>query len=85
MPLRKGKSREVISKNISELKKSGRPHDVAVAVALSVAGKSRKRRKVRAQMPPPQEEASARLMQSAEDREDSTFGGNSRYIVVRDS
>ena len=40
MPLAKGKSKKTISSNISEMEKSGYPHDQSVAAALSTARKS---------------------------------------------
>ena len=44
MPLKKGKSKKVVGKNIEELMKSGRPQKQAVAIAMSEAGMSRKKR-----------------------------------------
>jgi hypothetical protein len=42
MPLAKGRSKAVISKNISELVHSGRKQSQAVAIALNEAGKGRR-------------------------------------------
>lgn len=44
MPLRRGSSKRVISANIRELVKSGRPQKQAVAIAFEKAGKSRKKK-----------------------------------------
>ena len=41
MPLKKGSSKKVVSENIAELRKSGRPEAQAVAIAMSEAGKSK--------------------------------------------
>ena len=41
MPLLKGKSDNIVSKNISELVRSGKPQRQAIAIALSKAGKSK--------------------------------------------
>ena len=45
MPLKKGKSKAVVSQNISELVKSGRPRKQAIAIAMSEAGMSRKKKR----------------------------------------
>jgi len=48
MPLKKGKSSQIISKNIQKLKKEGKPHRQAVDIALQTAeGKKKRRRKTK--------------------------------------
>jgi hypothetical protein len=42
MPLKRGRSRKVISENISELVHSGRPQKQAVAISMNEAGMSKK-------------------------------------------
>jgi hypothetical protein len=45
MPLRKGRSRKAISRNIATLRREGRPRAQAIAIAMSKAGRSRRKRK----------------------------------------
>ncbi len=45
MPLKKGKSKKVVSSNIRELRHAGYPQRQAVAIAMSKARKARKRKK----------------------------------------
>lgn len=45
MPLKKGRSKKVISANISELRHSGRPEKQSIAIAMSEAGKSKPKKK----------------------------------------
>lgn len=46
-PLKKGRSRKAMSSNVRLLVKEGRPLKQAVAISYRVAGRSKKRRKVR--------------------------------------
>ena len=43
MPLASGSSDDVVSRNIAELIRAGHPRDVAVAIAMREAGRSRKK------------------------------------------
>lgn len=44
MPLVKGKSKAAVSANIKTEMKSGRPQKQAVAIAMNVAGKAKKKK-----------------------------------------
>lgn len=43
MPLKKGRSKRVIGENIATEIKAGKPKDQAIAIAMSKAGKKKKK------------------------------------------
>ena len=45
MPLKRGSSKKVISANIATEIRAGRPRKQAIAIAMSKAGKSKRRRR----------------------------------------
>lgn len=46
MPLKKGSSRDTISTNIATEMHAGKPQDQAIAIAMRMAGKARKKKKM---------------------------------------
>jgi hypothetical protein len=50
MSLKSGSSRKTISKNISTLVRSGRPQKQAIAIAMSEAGMSRRKKQYKRTM-----------------------------------
>lgn len=44
MPIKKGKSKKIVSENISELRHSGHPEKQSIAIALKSAGLSKKKK-----------------------------------------
>jgi hypothetical protein len=45
VPLKKGSSNKTVSKNISKLRREGKPRKQAIAIAMNVSGKAKPKKR----------------------------------------